>query len=254
MATILDDIIDQKKKELNDLPSEPVTQDRQPVSLLERLKASETMAVIAEVKRSSPSKGDINQGVNPAEQAAKYTAGGADTISVLTDQKFFSGSMEDLKSVKQTVDVPVLNKDFIIDERQINTAYRYGADVILLIVAALSDTQLERLYTHAKSLDLDVLVEIHDEAEMERALKIKPEIIGINNRDLKTFTVDIANTENILKKYGTKEAVFIAESGIKTADDALRMKNAGAKALLVGETLMMAEDPAEKIDALKVVL
>lgn len=254
MATILDDIIVQKKKELPGLPDGPVTGDRKPLSLHRRLKQTDTMAVISEVKRASPSKGDINQTINPAEQAAKYTAGGADAISVLTDRKFFSGTMEDLKSVKETVDVPVLNKDFIIDERQIDNACRYGADVILLIVTALTDEQLQRLYTHAKSLNLDVLVEVHDEEEMERALKITPEIIGINNRDLKTFTVDIANTENLLEKYGHNNAVFIAESGIKTREDALRMKRAGAKALLVGETLMMAENPMEKIKELKVEL
>lgn len=254
MATILDDIIIQKKKELDALPAGPVSGDRQPVSLLKRLKQAETMAVISEVKRSSPSKGDINQAVNPAEQAAKYAAGGADAISVLTDRKFFSGSMEDLETVKETVGVPVLNKDFIIDRRQIDNACRFGADVILLIVAALDDRSLHELYTHAKSLGLDVLVEVHDEAEMERALKINPEIIGINNRDLKTFTMDIANTERLLGKYGGSDAIFIAESGIKTAEDALRMQRAGAKALLVGETLMTAENPSEKIRELKVEL
>ena len=254
MATILDDIIIQKKKELEDLSPEPAILDRQPVSLLERLKKAETMAVISEVKRASPSKGNINQTINPASQAAKYTAGGADTISVLTDRKFFSGSLEDLRTVKQTVDVPVLNKDFIIDERQIDNAYKYGADVILLIVAALEDEVLQSLYTHALSLNLDVLVEVHNEEEMTRALKINPEIIGINNRDLKTFTVDIANTEILLEKYGGEDVVFIAESGIKTKEDALRMKAAGAKALLVGETLMMADNPIEKIKELKVEL
>lgn len=254
MATILDDIIVQKKKELDSLTSDPVITDRKPRSLRERLETAGTMAVISEVKRASPSKGNINQGVNPREQAAKYAAGGADAVSVLTDQKFFSGSMADLESVKRAVDVPVLNKDFIIDERQINNAYRAGADVILLIVAALTDEALDRLYTHAKSLGLDVLVEVHDEAEMERALKISPEIIGINNRDLKTFTVDIANTENLLEKYGGNGTLFIAESGIRTAEDAHRMKAAGAKALLVGETLMMADDPMSKIAELKVEL
>src|SRR5690625_3655495 len=252
MGTILDEIIAQKKAELDSLPRGPLTADREPVSLAEKLKVSSTMALISEVKRASPSKGDINQGINPSEQAAKYTEGGADAVSVLTDQKFFSGTMSDLEQVKRTVDVPVLNKDFIIDTRQIDNAYRYGADVILLIVAALDDGALKALYDHAKSLGIDVLVEVHDETEMERALKINPQIIGINNRDLKTFRVDIANTEKLLGKYRDFGPSFIAESGIRTREDALRMQRAGAKGLLVGETLMTAEDPSGKIKELKV--
>src|SRR5699024_10828106 len=141
-GTILDEIIAQKKAELDSLPRGPLTADREPVSLAEKLKVSSTIALISEVKRASPSKGDINQGINPSEQAAKYTEGGADAVSVLTDQKFFSGTMSDLEQVKRTVDVPVLNKDFIIDTCQIDNAYRYGADVILLIVAALDDGAL----------------------------------------------------------------------------------------------------------------
>ncbi|KKK34066.1 indole-3-glycerol phosphate synthase [Salinicoccus sediminis] len=254
MGTILDEIITQKKAELDSLPSGPLKADREPVSLAEMIKDSNTMAVISEVKRASPSKGDINQSVNPAEQAAKYAGGGADAISVLTDQKFFSGTMEDLGQVKRTVDVPVLNKDFIIDTRQIDNACRHGADVILLIVAALDDAALKALCGHAESLGLDVLVEVHDEAEMERALRIEPEIIGINNRDLKTFTVDIANTEKLLGKYRDSGPLFIAESGIRTREDALRMQCAGARGLLVGETLMTADDPAGKIEELKVEL
>jgi len=252
MGTILDEIIAQKKVELDTLPEGPLKVDRKPVSLAEKLRFSSTMAVISEVKRASPSKGDINQAVDPAEQAAKYAGGGADAVSVLTDQKFFSGTMEDLGLVKRIVDVPVLNKDFIIDARQIDNACRHGADVILLIVAALDDASLKALYNHAESLGLDVLVEVHDETEMERALRIEPEIIGINNRDLKTFTVDIANTEKLLGKYRDSGPLFIAESGIRTRADALRMQRAGARGLLVGETLMTADDPAGKIEELKV--
>lgn len=254
MSTILDDIIAQKKVELETLSSESVFYERKPVSFVQRLKSAESMAVISEVKRKSPSKGDINQTVDPSEQAAEYASGGADAVSVLTDQEFFSGSMEDLKNVKAGVEVPVLNKDFIIDEKQINNAYLNGADIILLIVAALSDEALKGLHRHARSLNLDVLVEVHNEEEMKRALEIQPEFIGVNNRDLKTFTVDISNTEYLLGKYAQAGPVFIAESGIKTGEDSERMKEAGAKALLIGETLMMADDPGEKIKELKVVL
>ena len=251
MSTILDDIIAHKETELETLSQTPAVFSRQPVSFIERLHDSDTPAVIAEVKRKSPSKGDIDQGIVPSEQAALYASSGADAVSVLTDQKFFSGTMEDLAKVKRTVDIPVLNKDFIIDERQISQAYINGADVILLIVAALSDAALGRLHRYARSLKLEVLVEVHNEAEMARALEIKPALVGINNRDLKTFTVDISNTEKLLGKYAHAGPVFIAESGIRTRQDSARMAQAGAQALLVGETLMMSEDPDDKIRELK---
>src|SRR5699024_3482240 len=157
--------------------------DRKPVSLAEKLRFSSTMAVISEVKRASPSKGDINQAVDPAEQAAKYAGGGADAVSVLTDQKFFSGTMEDLGLVKRIVDVPVLNKDCIMDGRQRANACRHGVDGISLVVAALDDASLKALYNHAEALGLDVRVEVYEEAELKRARRIEPEIIGINNRD-----------------------------------------------------------------------
>jgi indole-3-glycerol phosphate synthase len=254
MTTILDNIIEKKKEEVSMLKTSGLsyTADRKPVSFYDRVAASKTMALIAEVKRASPSKGDINLGVNPVEQASIYAENGADAVSVLTDTPFFKGTMDDLKAVKSNIDIPVLNKDFIIDPVQIDRAYAYGGDIILLIAAALNDDNMKRLYIHAKEKGLDVLVEVHDEAEMERALKLEANIIGINNRNLKTFEIDLAVTERLLRSYGRENAFFVSESGIQSTDDAIRMREAGARALLVGETLMRAGNVADAVRSLKV--
>ncbi|MFB9860322.1 indole-3-glycerol phosphate synthase TrpC [Salinicoccus siamensis] len=254
MTTILDDIIAYKQQEVTRLTAEEEGPDRTPISLKDRLDVAGTISIIGEVKRASPSKGDINIGMEPDEQAEKYAAGGADAISVLTDDKYFKGSMADLEAVRKVVALPVLNKDFIIDERQIDRAYRHGADVILLIVAALDDEALERLFAYASSYGLECIVEVHTADEMERALKLHPALIGINSRNLKTFEVDLGDTEKLLETYGHHPVHFIAESGIRTTADGRRMRVAGAAALLVGETLMAAEDPAATIRALKGVL
>lgn len=250
--TILDEIVEVKIEELKEYPQEVklVTREK-PLNFAERVKASHGIALISEVKRASPSQGDINTLMDPLTQAESYVAGGADAISVLTDVTFFKGSFNDLDKISKAVNVPILNKDFIIDQRQINRAYNHGADIVLLIVTILTDEELKQLYDYATSLGLSIIVEVHDEAELVRALKISPEIIGINNRDLKTFTVDIANTENLLKKYYTDDIIFIAESGLKTADDSKRMKESGASGLLVGETLMRADNIGIKIGELK---
>lgn len=254
MTTILDNIIDKKKEEVAMLKTSGLsyTTDRKPVSFCDRVAASKTMSLIAEVKRASPSKGDINLGVNPVEQASIYADNGADAVSVLTDTPFFKGTMDDLKAVKSSIDIPVLNKDFIIDPIQIDRAYASGGDMILLIAAALDDEVMKRLYHHAKEKNLDVLVEVHDEAEMERALKLEAQLIGINNRNLKTFDIDLAVSERLLRSYGKEPAFFVSESGIQSAEDAIRMKEAGARVLLVGETLMKAGNVAEAVRSLKV--
>ncbi|GAA3732580.1 indole-3-glycerol phosphate synthase TrpC [Salinicoccus jeotgali] len=254
MTTILDDIIAYKRREMTRLTAEEKILDRTPISLKDRLDTAGTMGIIGEVKRASPSKGDINIGMKPDEQAEKYAAGGADAISVLTDAEYFKGSMADLEAVREVVGLPLLNKDFIVDERQIDRAYRHGADIILLIVAALDDEMLARLFAYASSYGLECIVEVHTAEEMERALEIQPALIGINNRNLKTFEVDLGNTEKLLEAYGHHPVHFIAESGIRTTEDGRRMRVAGAAALLVGETLMAAEDPATTIRALKGVL
>ncbi|MFC3420173.1 indole-3-glycerol phosphate synthase TrpC [Salinicoccus hispanicus] len=254
MSAILEEIISHKRIEVEAMSTQEVVRSRRPVSFVKRLENATTMSIIGEVKRASPSKGDINIGIDPKAQAEKYVKGGVDVISVLTDRNYFKGSLRDLETVKCTVDVPVLNKDFIIDERQIDRAYLYGADIILLIVAALDDETIARLYDYAGSYGMECIVEVHTKAEMERALKLEPELIGINNRDLKTFEVDIANTEQLLSEYGNADTIFISESGIRTEEDAERMQAAGARALLVGETLMRAEDPEQVIESLKVAL
>lgn len=250
--TILDTLVEVKKEELQSYPAEVALLTRKkPLNFKSVLDARAGIALIAEVKRASPSQGDINAVMNPVEQAESYVSGGADAISVLTEEKYFKGSMADLEAVSNKVNVPVLNKDFIIDQRQINTAYNHGADIILLIVTILDDATLKNLYEYASSLDLSVIVEVHDEEELQRALAISPNIIGINNRDLKTFTVNIGNTENLLEKYQTDDIHFIAESGIHTQADSGRMKAAGASAMLVGESLMRSGNVEEKIKELK---
>ncbi|CAD2077500.1 Indole-3-glycerol phosphate synthase [Jeotgalicoccus aerolatus] len=250
--TILDDIVAVKKEKLLAYPKEEqLITRKKPKDFKGRLQAEDGIALIGEVKRASPSQGDINAVMDPLKQAEAYMKGGADAISVLTEHHFFKGSFSDLEEISKIADVPLLNKDFIIDKRQINRAYNHGADIILLIVTILDDAALLDLYQYADSLGLNIIVEVHNEDELKRALKISPVIIGINNRDLKTFTVDISNTENLLKKYGSQDIHFIAESGIHSAADAQRMKAAGASGMLVGESLMRSDSIEEKIKELK---
>ncbi|MED0665887.1 indole-3-glycerol phosphate synthase TrpC [Bacillus badius] len=255
-ATILDQILAEKKKEVAHL-RETFQADVQPEkrtqpSLYTRFSQSETMNIIAEIKRASPSKGIINTGIDPILQAEAYEQNGADAISVLTDEPFFKGTMNDLMAVRQKVAVPVLCKDFIIDPVQIDRAKTAGADMILLIAAALSQEQLAGLYSYARELALDVLLEVHNEEEMERAFLVGADVIGINNRDLKSFSVDLGITERLLQAYGQHEKVFISESGIQTAADAERVKAAGARGILVGETFMKSANIAQTFHELKI--
>jgi len=208
------------------------------------------LSVIAEIKRASPSKGAIKLDVDPVEQAKRYEAGGATVISVLTDETYFKGSMEDLRAVSEAVDIPVLCKDFIIDRVQIDLARRNGASMILLIVAVLDDKALHELFDYATVSGLEVLVEVHDEAEMRRAEETGARIIGINNRNLKRFSVDLTTSERLLKqrKSGVR---YVSESGIKEVEEAFRLKAAGADAILIGETLMRASDPGNFIRAVR---
>ncbi|MGE6378287.1 indole-3-glycerol phosphate synthase TrpC [Peribacillus muralis] len=246
MGNILTEIIEQKKAEVKKLKEkglgESIRFDLVRPSLVETLKTAKTIAVIAEIKRASPSKGNIKMDVNPIEQALSYERGGAAAISVLTDEVFFKGSIADLRTVSEAIKIPRLCKDFIIDEIQIDRAHQAGATIILLIVAALSQERLHELYHYAKNKGLDVLTEIHDEAELERALELNAELIGINNRNLKTFKVDLAVTERLAKLLDPKRHLIISESGIKTKEDVLRVKKAGAVGILVGETLMTSAD------------
>ncbi|WP_332651387.1 indole-3-glycerol phosphate synthase TrpC [Lysinibacillus sp. 54212] len=253
--TILDKIIANKKLELPELLGALPkfhTLEKQRPSLYETLIYDKQLQVIAEMKRASPSKGDIATGVDPVQQALTYEKAGAACISVLTERKFFKGSYQDLNAVANAVAIPVLCKDFIIHEVQIDYAKAAGASVILLIVAALTDEELQSLYSYATKSDLEVLVEVHDVEELERALLIDAKIIGVNNRNLKTFEVDLKQTEKISSALNRSDIAFISESGIWNSDDASQVAGFGAKAVLVGESLMRSEHVAENLQALQV--
>lgn len=254
--TILDKIIEQKKIEVEQLLSEgkvfPERAMTRP-SLYKTLRKAKQLQVISEMKRASPSKGMIAEGADPVKQAKIYAEAGAACISVLTDAKFFKGSFEDLAAVADAVPTALLCKDFIIHQVQIDQARNAGASVILLIVAALDDETLGRLHTYANNLGLDVLVEVHDIDELQRALAIDAKIIGVNNRDLHTFEVDLAQTELIASHFPfDEERVFISESGIWGREDAERAARAGASAVLVGESLMRSDSVKESLQALQV--
>ncbi|OJF94606.1 indole-3-glycerol phosphate synthase TrpC [Alkalibacterium sp. 20] len=251
METILKTILKEKQKEvfrLKESFSKETLKRTVPVrSFYNRCKEAKDMQVIAEFKRSSPSKGEINHSIEPGKQAKIYAEAGASMISVLTDKPFFQGEMADLVAVREAVSLPILNKDFIIDPVQIDRAYVYGADVILLIVAALSDEQLKNLNEYAEGLGLEVLVEVHNEEELQRAQVIQPKLIGINNRNLKTFEVTLETTERLAEKVDTAEQVLISESGMSSVEEVKRAWHAGARAILVGETLMKAKNVKETI-------
>ncbi|RDI43150.1 indole-3-glycerol phosphate synthase TrpC [Falsibacillus pallidus] len=253
--TILEKIITEKRKEVVRLKTEkfPEILDRKPVkSMYDSFMSSTKMNVIAEIKRASPSKGEINSEMDPVMQAVQYEEAGADAISVLTDAPFFSGSMEDLRRVREHVSLPILCKDFIIDPIQIHIAKASGADVILLIVAALEEHQLRELYSEALDQGLEVLVEVHNAEELQTAMRLGANIIGINNRDLKTFIVDLAATEELAGEIRGKDILIISESGMKSSLDSIRAEKAGAKGILVGETLMRSGDIALSMKNLKV--
>jgi len=245
METILDRIIHEKKKEVIRLKeSNPNTQNTNRVknSFIQKLQNAEEIAIISEFKRASPSKGLINNGVEPAVQAGQYEKSGASAISVLTDKTFFQGSFSDLRAVREAVDLPILCKDFIIDPIQIDFAEANGADLILLIAAALDQTKLIELYQYAKSKNLEVLLEVHNQEELEKALKTGAKLIGVNNRDLKTFTVSLEVTEKLAVAVKSSGAFLISESGILVKDDVDRVRKAGANGILIGEALMKSSD------------
>ncbi len=212
------------------------------------------VALIAEVKKASPSAGVICKDFDPVRIARQYEAAGADCLSVLTDEKFFQGSLEYLKQIRAAVKLPLLRKDFVIDERQILEAVEWGADAILLITAILSDAQLKHFHALATEAGLAALVEVHDEPELERALTAGAKLIGVNNRDLKTFKVDLGTTERLADRLrrapGGAEKILVAESGIHTRADVQRLAQCGAQAILVGESLMKHADIQAKVGEL----
>jgi indole-3-glycerol phosphate synthase len=209
-------------------------------------------AIIAEIKRASPSKGDILPGLDPGAVAREYAAMGAAAISVLTD-RHFKGSLEDLRTVRAAVDLPLLRKDFIFDPYQLHQARAAGADCILLIAAMLAEADLAALYAAARDLGLQALVEVHNQVELGAAARAGAEILGINNRDLHSFVTDIAVTERLLSDYRGK-ALVVSESGIDTPADIRRLDRAGARAFLIGESLLRGGDPRRKLATLRAAL
>jgi len=210
-------------------------------------RADGSQAVIAEIKRRSPSKGDLAPDLDPAATAAAYAAGGAACLSVLTDRASFGGSVEDLRCAREACDLPVLRKDFVIDEIQVFETRAIGADAMLLIVAALPDDAVfVDLHTLATELGLAVLVEAHDAAEAERALGIGARIVGVNARDLGTFAEDLGVGERLASMF-PRDVIAVAESAIRSTDDATRMARAGFDAVLVGEMLVKSDDPTATV-------
>ncbi|MFM7826403.1 MAG: indole-3-glycerol phosphate synthase TrpC, partial [Acidimicrobiaceae bacterium] len=210
-----------------------------------------TLAVIAEIKRRSPSRGLLNHDLDPKVVAEQYKNAGASCISVLTDSEFFGGSIDDLKSVRGAVDLPVLRKDFTVSLNNICDAKLMNADCILLIVAALNKVELAEFHNFGLDLGLDVLVEIHDESELDLALEVGAKMIGVNQRNLKTFEVDQQRAVRIAKKIPSS-VVRVAESGVRTRDDALQLRDAGYHAVLVGESLVTSKNIAMTLNELKV--
>ena len=256
--SILHTIVEQKKLEIATLPQRSIStvdlrdalakrNDRRDFFGALKRPRFDKMALIAEVKKASPSAGEICADFDPVRIAKQYEAAGADCLSVLTDEKFFKGSLEYLKQIRAAVKLPLLRKDFIIDERQILEAVEWGADAILLIVAILTDAQLRHFHTLATDAGLAALVEVHDEAELQRALAINPPLLGVNNRDLKTFKVDLATTERLAAAVRGQGRMLVAESGIHSRSDVQRLADCGAGAILVGESLMKSPDIGAKV-------
>jgi indole-3-glycerol phosphate synthase len=255
MASILDDIFAAKRVEVRArrerVPFEAVVEAAKkappPRRFADALRARRP-AIIAEVKRASPSKGDIFPGLDPAAVARDYTSGGAAAISVLTD-RHFKGSLDDLRAVRAVTELPILRKDFIFDEYQVHEARAAGADCILLIAAMLKADEIRALAEAAAGLQLAALIEVHNAEEFALAESLGAELIGINNRDLHTFRTDIATTEELLRDYRGR-ALIVSESGIETPEHIRRLDRAGARAFLIGESLLRGGDPRGAISAL----
>jgi indole-3-glycerol phosphate synthase len=261
MSDILNQIIEVKRQELAqaqkrmplaamraDAESRVLTRDFE--GALRRKIAAGKSAVIAEIKKASPSKGVLRAEFIPADIAQSYAEGDGKTnaacLSVLTDRQFFQGQVDYLKQARASCDLPVLRKDFMIDGYQIYESRAVGADCVLLIAACLDDAQLAELEAIARSLDMAVLVEVHDRAELDRALKLKTPLVGINNRNLRTFEVSLDTTLSMLKDVPEGKLV-VTESGILSRDDVKKMREAGVHAFLVGEAFMRADEPGDAL-------
>ena len=260
MSDILDKIVAVKRQEVaaalkrkslevvrTDAESRVLTRDF--VGALKAKIAAGKPAVIAEIKKASPSKGVLREDFIPADIAQAYADSGAACLSVLTDVQFFQGEVDYLKQARASCQLPVLRKDFMVDPYQIYESRSMGADCILLIAACLDDAQMKDMEAIARGLDMAVLVEVHDGAELERALQLKTPLVGINNRNLKTFEVTL-DTTLALRASVPSDRILVTESGILSRDDVLRMGAAGVNAFLVGEAFMRAPDPGEALAAL----
>lgn len=207
------------------------------------------LSIIGEFKKASPSLGEIEKTIPLEDRIALYNQS-VDAISCLTEEDYFKGSVKDLKEIKQRTDLPVLRKDFMIDSYQFYEAKAIGADAVLLIAAILDDEKLQEFYELSKKLGLDTLIEVHDEEEMERVLRLKPDIVGVNNRNLKDFTIHLDTTKR-LSKMVPKETLLVCESGIKTQDDMKQFKDYKIAACLIGQALMQSKNPKEEVLKLK---
>ena len=256
MATYLDDILAVHRSRVADDDRElswlvdQAMAGPEPREFRGAIVASEGLAVIAEVKRRSPSKGALNADLDPAAIAERYASGGATCLSVLTDADHFGGSAADLAAAREAVHLPVLRKDFTVSALDVCDARLMGADAVLLIAAALDDSELADYHQLAHELGLDALVEVHDEAEIERALAVGADLIGVNQRDLITFEVDTARAVRVAPLI-PPDVVRVAESGITGPDDARQLAAAGYDAVLVGESLVTAPDPAAAVADLR---
>ncbi len=221
-----------------------------PLDFLRALRSAERLAVIAEMKKASPSAGVLRPSFAPLEIAQAYAAAGAEAISVLTDEDFFQGALHHLQSIRPFVNLPLLRKDFIISPYQIHEARAFGADAVLLIAAALSPETLRHLLEATHELHMHALVEVHEASELEHALAAGARLVGINNRSLKTFQIDLSVTEQLAPMAG-EGITLVAESGLRTATEVQRMKAAGVHALLVGTHFMQAHDPGEALREFK---
>lgn len=254
MDTILNKILERKRRRVADLKSgvdlaelestaRRVRQHRTPARLFTALAEESQTNIIAEFKRASPSKGTINEALEPRDAAAAYEAGGAAAISVLTEEDFFRGSLDDLRSVRAATDLPVLRKDFFIDAAQVFESAAAGADAILLIAAVLTIDELRSLQSTADSLGLDTLIEIHDLEELEIAIEIGATLIGVNNRNLKTFEVSLDVSRELIPRR-PRDTVMITESGIASSTEIQELRSLGFDGFLIGETLMRSGNPA----------
>lgn len=260
MSDILGEILETKRREIAEAKTResPAAMARAAAraasptrSFRSALESGEGPRVIAELKRRSPSRGEIRPDFDPVSCALAYCEGGAVALSVLTDESYFGGHLDYLSAVREQVPLPLLRKDFIVDRYQIDEARVRGADAVLLIVRALDPAGLAELRSYAAERGLDALVEVHDEAELEIALGAGADVIGINNRDLYTFKTDLAVTERLAPRLADAGVTVVGESGINHVDDIRRLEKAGAHAVLVGESLMREPDVAAALRALR---